>query len=170
MDPGLKRLQDEISAAIQGLSTEELTRRPTDKWSVAQIVEHLYLTYTGTSKGFSRVIEGGKPAANGSTLRQRLGALVVVGAGYFPRGVKSPPVAIPRGLPPEKCCSEVGSKIVEMDEMMARCAERFGADTKVLDHPVLGSLSVSQWRKFHLVHGRHHIKQIRSLRRQSKKA
>ena len=170
MDPGLKRLQDEISAAIQGLSTEELTRRPTDKWSVAQIVEHLYLTYTGTSKGFSRVLEGGEPAANGSTLRQRLGALVVVGAGYFPRGVKSPPVAIPRGLPSEKCCSEIGSKIAEMDEMMARCAERFGADTKVLDHPELGSLSVSQWRKFHLVHGRHHIKQIRSLRRQSKYA
>ncbi len=169
MDPGLKRLQDEISAAIHGLSTEELNWRPTDKWSVAQIVEHLYLTYTGTSKGFSRVLDAGKPAANGSTLRQRLSALVVVGVGYFPRGVKSPPVAMPRGLPPEKCCSEIGSKIAEMDEMMTRCAERFGADTKVLDHPVLGPLSVSQWRKFHLVHGRHHVKQIRSLRRQSKR-
>ncbi|MGZ7099671.1 MAG: DUF1569 domain-containing protein [Candidatus Angelobacter sp.] len=33
-----------------------------------------------------------------------------------------------------------------------------------MDHPVLGPLTAAEWRKFHLVHGLHHVKQIRSLR------
>jgi hypothetical protein len=77
---------------------------------------------------------------------------------------------MPRGLPSEKAISEITSKIAEMDEIMSQCAARFGADTKVLDHPVLGPFSVSQWRKFHLVHGRHHLKQIRQLRSEAQKS
>lgn len=164
MDPHLKRLHDEVSTSIQGLSAKELSWHRPDKWCVAEILEHLYLTYTGTTKGFSRVLASDKAQQHVSTLGQRLRAFVVIGVGYFPNGVKSPPVAIPRGLPSEKATSEIVLKIGEMDEMMSRCAARFGTDTKVLDHPVLGPLSVSQWRKFHLVHGRHHLRQIRQLR------
>jgi hypothetical protein len=29
---------------------------------------------------------------------------------------------------------------------------------------VLGPLSMQQWRKFHLIHGRHHLKQIARIR------
>jgi len=170
VDPHLQRLQDEVSIAIQGLSARELNSRRPDKWSIAEILEHLYLTYTGTTKGFSRLLAADKAQGNVPTMRQHLGAFVVTGLGYFPNGVKSPQVALPRGLPSERGVSEIVSKLAEMDEIMSRCAERFGAETKVLDHPVLGPLSVSQWRKFHLVHGRHHLKQVRQLRRESQKS
>jgi hypothetical protein len=164
VDPHLKRLHEEISNAIHGLSAKELTRHRPDKWCIAEILEHLYLTYTGTTKGLSRVFASDKTPGNVPTLRQRLRAFAVTGVGYFPTGVKSPPVAMPRGLPAEKAVSEIASKIAEMGEMMSRCETKFGSQTKVLDHPVLGPFSVSQWRKFHLVHGRHHLKQIRQLR------
>jgi DinB superfamily len=164
VDPHLKRLQDELSASIQGLSTKELSWHHPDKWCIAEIIEHLYLTYTGTTKGLSRVLASDKAQEHVPTLGQRLRAFVVTGVRYFPDGVKSPPVAIPRGLPSDRSISEIVLKIAEMDEMMSRCAARFGSDTKVLDHPVLGPFSVSQWRKFHWVHGRHHLKQIRQLR------
>lgn len=170
MDPHLKRLWDELNATIQGLSAKEASCRPPEKWCVAEIVEHLYLTYTGTTKGLSRILDSGKPQQNAPTLPHRLRAFVVTGVGYFPKGVKSPPVATPRGLPPEKAIGEIASKIVEMDEIMSRCAAKFGAHTKILDHPVLGPFSVSQWRKFHLVHGRHHLKQIRQLRGHAQKS
>jgi len=51
-----------------------------------------------------------------------------------------------------------------MDDMIARCEEKFGSSSKLLDHPILGPLTGAEWRKFHLVHGRHHVKQIRRLR------
>jgi hypothetical protein len=122
------------------------------------------------SSSISISLDSGKPQRNAPTPRQRLRAFVVTGVGYFPNGVKSPPVALPRGLPHEKAIFEIGSKIAEMDEIMSRCAVKFGARTKVLDHPVLGPFSVSQWQKFHLVHGRHHLKQIRRLRSEVRKS
>lgn len=155
--------------AVQGLSTEQLSWHPPGKWSVAEILEHLYLTYTGTSKGFAKVLDSGKISGNVPTWKQRLGALIVVQVGYFPRGVKSPRVAVPRGLPSEQSLAEIGAKLAEMEGVMGRCEASFGAETRILDHPLLGPFSVSQWRKFHLVHGLHHVKQIRRLRRQSEK-
>jgi hypothetical protein len=34
----------------------------------------------------------------------------------------------------------------------------------MLDHPILGPLTVDQWRKFHVVHTEHHVRQISQRR------
>jgi hypothetical protein len=60
--------------------------------------------------------------------------------------------------------AEIGPKIAEMDDLIRRCEEELGSRQKLLDHPILGSLTAAQWRKFHLVHGLHHVKQLRRLR------
>ncbi len=164
MDPHLQILQGEIAAAVAGLSPEQLSQQPPGKWCAAEILEHLYLTYTGTVKGFERVLGAGKPLASKPTLKQRGGTLVVVGLGYFPSGRETPAVASPRGLPREKVLAEIGPKISEMDNVIALCEQKLGSARKLLDHPVLGPLSAPQWRKFHLVHGRHHLKQLHRLR------
>ena len=166
VDPRLLTLQQEIASAIAGLWTEELGRHLPGKWCVAEVLEHLYLTYTGTVKGFERVAEAGKPLATASTWKQRGQTLIVVRLGYLPSGREAPPVARPRGLPVEKVLAEIGPKIAAMDEVIARCERKLGLRKKLLDHPILGPLTGSQWRKFHLVHGRHHIQQIRRLRQQ----
>jgi hypothetical protein len=164
VDPHLQRLQAEIAAAVAGLSAEQLKQHPPGKWCTGEVLEHLYLTYTGTVKGFERVAQAGKPLATTQTWTQRGRTLVVVAFGYLPSGRQAPKVARPRGLPPEKVLAEIGQKISEMDENIARCEEKFGSRRKLLDHPVLGPLTAAQWRKFHLVHGLHHVKQIQRLR------
>ncbi len=166
MDHHLARLQREIASAVSGLSPEQLIWHAPGKWSAAEILEHLYLSYTGTTKGFGRVIEEDKSLATKLTWKQQGQALVVVGFGYMPPGREAPPSARPRGLPPDKVAAEIGAKIFEMDEIMTRCATKFGSGTKLLDHPFLGPFSTNQWRKFHLVHGLHHVKQIRGLQKQ----
>ncbi len=165
MDPRLQRLQTEIASAVTGLSAEQLDSHPPGKWCIAEVLEHLYLTYTGTIKGFQRVAEAGKSLASAQSWAQRARAFVVVGFGYLPTGREAPPVARPRGLPPEKVQSEIGSKIAEMDDIMAQCERNLGERRKLLDHPILGPLTAAQWRKFHLIHGLHHMKQIHQLRK-----
>ena len=64
----------------------------------------------------------------------------------------------------EKVRSEIGTKMVVMDAIIAQCEARFGGRANVLDHPILGPLSAPQWRKLHVVHGRHHLKQLLRLR------
>ena len=164
MDPHLARLQQEVTSAAAAFSPETLDWHPPQKWSAAQIFEHLYLTYTGTTKGFQRLLESGQPQPSTATLKRRLQAFIVTGLGYLPSGRKSPPAGQPRGLPSAKIMSEIAPKIAEMDDVLTRCASTFGSRTKVLDHPLLGPFSVAQWRKFHLVHGEHHVRQLKRLR------
>jgi hypothetical protein len=163
VDPHLRQLQDALESAVSGLSAEQLSWHPPGKWCAAEVLEHLYLTYTGTVKGFERVADAGKPLVTGSTFRQRGRTLIVVGFGYLPSGREAPPVARPRGVPLEKVSAEIGPKIAEMDDVIRKCEDKLGTRRKLLDHPILGPLTGPQWRKFHLVHGLHHVKQIRRL-------
>jgi hypothetical protein len=165
MDSRLERLRQALAGAVAGMSNQQLGWHPPGKWCAAEVLEHLYLTYTGTIKGFQRLLEAGKPLAARTTLAQRWRVLVVVGLRYLPNGRKAPPVAEPRGLLREKVQAEVGAKIAAMDEIIEQCETRFGRRTKLLDHPILGPLTAAQWRTFHLVHGLHHEKQIQRLRR-----
>ncbi len=164
VDPHLKKLQQEIASAIDGLSSEQLSWHSPGKWCVAEILEHLYLTYTETLKGLSRSLASGTPPVSNPTLKDRVRVLAVLGLGYLPAGREAPQFSRPRGLPRDKVIAELVTKIQEMDDALTAYAARFGAHTKVLDHVFLGPFSINQWRKFHLVHGRHHLKQIRKIR------
>lgn len=168
MSPHLQKLQKELAAAIAGLTPEQLLWHPPGKWSAAEIAEHLYLTYTGTTKGFTRVLAAGKVITTPITWTQRRNLLIVLGFGYLPSGREAPSFSRPRGLAIEKVMAEllpkIADKIAEMDDTIARCEEKLGRG-KLLDHPILGPLTGVEWRKFHLIHGRHHIKQIQKLKK-----
>jgi hypothetical protein len=164
MDSRLDKLRKFLESAVQGMSSEQLSWHLPGKWCAAEVLEHLYLTYTGTIKGFERVMTSGQPLASRASMNQRLRTFVVVGLGHMPGGVKAPAVAVPKGLPIDTVRNEIGAKIEAMDAIIAQCEDCFGRHVHVLDHPILGPLTAPQWRKLHVVHGRHHHKQILRLR------
>jgi hypothetical protein len=167
MDSLLKELKEALDSAVEGMSNEQMKWHPAGKWSAAEVLEHLYLTYTGTIKGFARTLDAGKPLVARASMRLRCRTLVVFGFNYLPGGRKAPNTTVPRGLPAEQVRAELALKIAAMDEIIARCEARFGS-AKLLDHPILGPLTGPQWRKFHLIHGRHHVKQIERLRERAR--
>ena len=164
MDSYLERLQTAIASATRGMTKSDLTRHREGKWSTAEVLEHLYLSYTGTTKGCERCLQAGRPLAREPRLKDRLVTAVVVGAGYFPGGREAPKNTRPRGMTPEKVLLDIGPQIAAMDALIAQCEARYGKRTRMLDHPVLGPLTAAQWRKFHWVHGKHHVQQILRLR------
>jgi Protein of unknown function (DUF1569) len=163
-DRRLEHLRYALLSAVEGMSDQQMSWHPPGKWCAAEVLEHLYLTYTGTIKGFEKVMQAGKPLATRPSMAHRGRTLLVIEFGYLPTGRKAPPTALPRGLPPEQMRSEIATKIVEMDQIIEKCEVCFGRRTKLLDHPILGPLTARQWRKFHVVHGQLHEKQIRRLR------
>jgi hypothetical protein len=167
MDSRLEKLRENLASAVEGLSSEQLSWHLPGKWCAAEVLEHLYLTYTGTITGLERVMRKGKPLASRASRAQRVLTFVVVGLGHMPAGRKAPTVAQPRGLPAEQVRNEMGAKLLAMDAIIAQCEVRFGRGVKLLDHPILGPLTATQWRKLHLVHGRHHEKQLLHLRESS---
>jgi hypothetical protein len=163
MGTRLNQLQQQITDAVAGMTPEQMAWHPPGKWSAAEVLEHLYLTYGGTIKGFERVAAAGKPLTTACTWAQRPRRWVVLGLGYLPHGRKAPSFVQPRGIEAEKVKAEVDAKISEMETIITDCERNLG-NGRLLDHPILGPLTGAQWRRFHLVHGKHHVKQIRQLR------
>ncbi|HLW86608.1 MAG TPA: DUF1569 domain-containing protein [Candidatus Sulfotelmatobacter sp.] len=164
MDSRFDKLRQALESAVEGMSSEQLSWHPPGKWCAAEVLEHLYLTYTGTIRGFERVMTSGKALGSRASVVQRARTLVVVGLGYMPSGFEAPLIVRPKGLAAEKVRNEIWAKLVEMVAIIAQCEARFGSRVRVLDHPILGPLSTTQWRKLHVVHGRHHEKQLLRLR------
>jgi Protein of unknown function (DUF1569) len=164
MDSRLDKLKQSLESAMEGMSSEQLSWHPPGKWCATEVLEHLYLTYTGTIKGFERVITSGKPLATRASIRQRVLTFVVVGLGHMSAGRRAPAIVQPRGLPVDQVRHEIWTKLAAMDAIIAQCEARFGRKVKLLDHPILGALTARQWRTLHLVHGRHHHKHLLQLR------
>ncbi|MFZ0294061.1 MAG: DUF1569 domain-containing protein [Candidatus Sulfotelmatobacter sp.] len=163
----LDELKHALESAVEGMSNREMGWHPAGKWSAAEVLEHLYLTYTGTIKGFERILIAGQPMAGRASVKHRLRTLVVLRFNHLPNGRKAPKQTVPRGLNPETVRAEVAQKLEAMDEIIAKCEARFGHG-KIVDHPILGPLTAAQWRKFHWIHGHHHVKQILRLREQAR--
>ena len=161
MNPYLERLRRELEDAVGDAGNSELTQAPVGKWNAAQILEHLFLTYKHTNRGMEECLEQGTPLATSATVKDRLATMLVVDLGYMPGGRKAPERAVPRGMPPEEVRQAIVLELQKMQAALDDGERRFGARTKIMDHPFLGPLTANEWRKFHWVHGRHHARQIR---------
>jgi hypothetical protein len=153
-----------IETAIKGMSAEEMARHPEGKWCTAEILEHLALAYGSTAKVMQRCTECGQSTATRPKLRHRFVSGMVTGLGYIPEGRPAPKHVVPKGIQAQEAQRLVLENLKLMDQAMQRCEQQFGEKIKIADHPILGPLSLTGWRKFHLVHTRHHMKQIARLR------
>ena len=164
MDAESNPLKRAITDAILGMTSEDLTRHPEGKWSTAEILDHLNLTYIGTVKGLGRCLTLGQTTASPDRSSKRWQRIGITALGYFPNGRKSPKWVLPRGLPAEQVKAEILENVARMHALIDECEARFGKRKPIADHPILGPLTAAEWRKFHLVHGRHHVKQILRLK------
>ena len=163
MNAKLAELKRTLEDAIRGLTADDLVRHPEGKWNALQVLDHLNLTYTGTIKNFEKCLATGRPSASVDRRAKCWRRTTVVRLGYFPPGRESPRGVCPRDLPPQSVIEEVLQNIERMDSVIAESETRFNGEP-VANHPILGPLTGPEWRKFHLVHGKHHAKQIIRLR------
>ncbi len=161
MNSYLERLRQELEEAMGNASASDLGQAPAGKWSPAQILEHLLLTYQGTNRGLEKCLEQGATLATRATIKDRMATILVVNLGYMPNGRQAPERAMPQGMPVEEVRQAIVPTLEKMAATLDECERRFGSRTTIMDHPILGPLTANQWRKFHWVHGRHHTRQIR---------
>jgi hypothetical protein len=162
--PDIQRALDAITAAVAGMTAEEMGERPAGKWSTALILEHLLLSYRTSGARLVSVVDTGAAQVRSGTVKERFGAFVVTGLGLFPTGRTAPGYVEPKGMPIPGVVDAAKAALTDFDAAATRCEARFGPGAKVANHPILGPFSVRQWRRFHLVHTRHHLKQVARLR------
>ncbi len=163
MSPHLEEIRSRAEKLVGGVAAPEWRRAPAGKWNCSQILEHLLLSYTATTKGALRALESGTPLGGKPRLRERIATFYVVSLGRFPSGRNSPPQAMPKDGLNSESLREFNNALVAMDGTLFDAERRFGSQAKVLDHPALGPLTAEQWRRFHRIHADHHFKQIAEL-------
>ena len=164
MSPELERALTEIDSATNGMSDEQLAWHPEAKWSTGDILEHLSLAFARTIAGMQKRMENGHPTKRKPTAKERFRSFVLTKIGYFPRGRGAPDGTVPQGVPPRGALTSIRQNLIAMDAAIADCESRVGSHTRFASHPVLGPLKAKEWRRFHYVHTRHHMRQVRGLR------
>jgi hypothetical protein len=162
----LEQIRREAERLTGALSRADWHHALPGKWSCAQIFEHLLLSYLATTKGTQKAMELGKPLGSKPTLRDRISTFYVAQLGRLPSGRKAPEHATPKdgGL---ESLRRFNDALVAMDATLGDAEKRFGSKVRLLDHPILGPLTASQWRRFHRTHARHHMKQVAERVRQT---
>ncbi len=171
MHPVFDQILTALETTTRGISAAELRYCPEPgKWCAGEILEHLTLAYTGTTLGMTRTLERGTLEPDTPALKQKFFRGLVLGFGFFPPGRKAPKQVVPTGKDPDYALASAKNSLPAMDLAISACAERFGDKAAILRHSVLGPLSAAQWRRFHLVHTVHHLKQIENRRALAAKA
>jgi hypothetical protein len=158
-----QKVLEAIDATTNGMSEADLTRSCGDKWTIARTLEHLALAFDGTARVMAKALQAGRPLGDNPSLKQRAMSTLVVDIGYFPRGREAPKMVVPTGkIGGNEALELIRGKVAEMDRLHAECMAKFGHKGFLANHPVLGPLTITQWPKFHWVHTRHHMNQVRA--------
>lgn len=160
----LARTLHAIEHQVEGMAPEDFERHPPGKWSSAGVLEHLAITFDGTRRNLQKCVDAGSRRASRPAFRQRMAVLKVIELGRFPTGIQAPARTVPTGLTGADALAAVRRNLPAMDRVMLECEAQFGTRGPLADHPILGPLTLRQWRRFHWVHTRHHLKQIARLR------
>jgi hypothetical protein len=160
-------MSDAYARKLAAKSGKECRTHPTGDaaaWSMQDVIEHLVLTYRGTIVQTEKYLQRGVPTQKKAGLPQILARTLVVGLGRFPPNVKAPEFVLPgRGEMAEMDGNALATllrdELSRLDRQLTRCEQTFG-EGRLAPHFRFGPLSAREWRKFHLVHGRHHLKQL----------
>ncbi len=140
MSPELEHIRREVERVAGTISQDHWRYAPPGKWSCAQILEHLRLSYTATTKGTLIALEGGKPLGGRPTLRDKVATFYVARLGILPSGRAAPKHTVPQngGI---QSLRHFNDALVAMDATLTDAEKRFGSVAKILDHPILGPLN-----------------------------
>lgn len=160
VSPELEHIRREVERITRTMSPDDWRCAPPGKWSCAQILEHLLLSYTATTQGTQIALQTGKPLGGQPSLKDKLATFYVARTGFLPAGRKAPKSTRPANGSGVQSLRQFNDALVAMDATLANAEKRFGRVAKILDHPVLGPMNTKDWRRFHSAHARHHLKQI----------
>lgn len=170
MHPLLQQVYDSYSAELGSKPGPWCQLHPGQDerlWSAQDLIEHLVLAARSTSRVLEKRIERGHPTHTRPTFVQRIIQGAVFSLGRLPRGAPAPPFTRPSQLhwpllDGAALAVRLREDLEQMDRLIDSCGRRFG-DHRAASHFLLGPLSADQWRRFHAIHLRHHLEQLRRI-------
>lgn len=165
MDTWLAKARQEIDEATAGMTAEDWGRAPEGKWTASHILEHLSLTFSGTAKMLEKRLAAETPeAVRSRTPKEFLMQVALFLRQEIPEGRKAPEGVRPQGIEGEEALRRIRESLGTMSTRIDEAEKRWGNSATIAVHPILGPLTAERWRKFHFIHTRHHMRQVRERR------
>lgn len=154
-----------LLGAVEPLTAEQLAFRPSpERWSVAEIVEHLSVTEPRVTRILAALV-GKLEAAGARPDAARFEPVSVAQFVERSRGEKyqAPDEIRPRGLPLADSLAALGDSRAKLSALRPR-VERVDGSLARFPHPAWGPLNLYQWIAFVGLHERRHLAQIEALK------
>jgi hypothetical protein len=171
MHPVFRSAFREVTAELGTFDATSASVHPYGRphcWSVQQIVEHLVLSLDATRTMLEERLLKGRPGRNLHRSRTEWALqLMILSVGHMPKGVGAPrettPAANLTSTGVRELTERLETAVELLDATLDQCRQQFGME-RVGRHFLLGPLRIDQWRRYHVLHLRHHVKQICELR------
>ena len=154
-------LADLVLAPFANRPDEAWYVAPPDKWNAAQIVEHLALGLEWSAAGFEERRARDPMVRRPLTIPQRVARVFVMRMEWIPPGLKAPSRAIPTPHVERSVAEMRFRRGIERNLELAQMLLPARALDLFVKHPRMGDLTLGEWMDFHVVHARHHARQIR---------
>ena len=159
MEKYIKELEQNTNKLLETAKEypiEKLTEKSDSKWSVLEILEHIYLA----DKVIYSIVS--KPSDKESKTKELFGQnkLEVVLIDQRDKKVQSPDLLLPKGL--FKNLPDFNSAFIDLRNSLKNdlITEKIKIDNRIHNHPLLGEMTISDWLNFSLFHTERHLKQI----------
>ena len=158
----LASLPDLVLGPLAGKSDADWYRAPAGKWNSAQIVEHLSISLEGSGKAFDTHRDKPPMVRRPKTRIEWVASFLILTVGWFPPGREAPQGSRPAEHVDRKYAEQHFREGLERFNRIAPALLVSRPRDLFVKHPRLGDLTLPEWMRFHLVHGRHHAQQIRA--------
>ena len=154
-----------LRAAVDAIPEERRSERPSpDRWSVAEVLEHLAVVERAMlkvcSRQFAKAREAGLPEETETTSILQL--LPVAYVANRERVLKSPDPLVPKGMSAETAWRELENTRTQFREFVRSC-DGLALGRVSFPHPAFGDLNLYQWLLFAAGHHARHAAQIREI-------
>ncbi|MFD0957571.1 DinB family protein [Virgibacillus alimentarius] len=152
--------RQEILDVVSGLSDEVLNKKvEEDRWSIMQVLEHLYLIEKAVTHSIADQIENGE---NKEVSKKPIEMSV-------DRSTKAKAPSFAQPSNEFITLNEMKEKLAASRADLTKLAE--SAEAKILEqrtypHPAFGDLSLKQWIPFIGYHEKRHLKQIEEVKQE----
>lgn len=162
------RARARLFQSVEGLGESEQTSRPApERWSIAEILEHVSLVETGVVRLLRAVLR--KADAAGGSDRPAGKPFAPVSIEEFVEQAATRKYAAPEAAVPSGSLA-VADSLARLEESRAALdslrplAERLDGTRMLYPHPAFGPLNLYQWLAFIGVHQSRHRRQIEAVR------
>jgi len=161
----LERVRADVLREVDGLSQRQADWKPSDKdWSVGEIVDHLTIAETATSKLTTKLLKDVPAGSAAAVFPHDLTELTAAPLREGDEGGDAPPVVQPgHGKPIGELVSAMKATRTRSRESVERLA---GCDPRRLTfkHFRFGDMDLGQWWRLTAAHDAMHLRQLREVK------